>query len=766
MANSGEFRIHVESILEQNQSGYLHQCLSSADNVPLRVDMIRQIIEHSPESVVHRNAAGAYPIHLACALGALEVVEYLVNVVTTSPSFASNMGAIPLHLASYHGHVEVCKFLLTFDSTQVSVRTTDGLLPEDTAKLGGHEALVEMLAQIRLLQEERVQQDDSVVEWSLSVQHSTEAAAGTSPLSGLAKYLSPSKQSTVVDTVEGEVFVSDEHTRIESRPISASIKTKFTLPTPVQLELSITSEAPDFRPAFSVEYNQQQDVLADEFQRASLLENEGDHYHGPGAKHGNFDPPELQDSLMFNLSEEIVMVDRHASNNNNTALSALPISGTTKQQQERDAVYFKEFIEGTTVPKHSAFMFDASRKKPHTQPIHSRPTTTGKTAYNANQPLNIVSNNYEPRPTTANAAPPGTENTRLSGTVGSPKHTVFHTVPLHHEVSVPGIIITSAAVLQSSPNTKQRVIRTPATSTHRPRQNPATSADTIGPPHLNDSVSVLSIDLQGLPDMRSDITPPEQVYTLCKPLRPTSPRSPRSGGPKKPSSARIMRSPEPATTTPTTAAIRNKINKNDDREQGNMASGEPISKSLAARRLQGKASPPLRQSAAPVAVELPPVTRDKVLSIKHRWSQMRPVMLYSDELDAAGEEGSNKYSSNVTRGAFVPSKILRSKITAAELMSPSKQSKIDLTQMAQEAIRIAEDPAFTPTIQPVHYAAADGHPNSVKPQLVTAPAVPRAQMYEMFASAVATKPVHMQAPILHIIPQAVVEEAQLEQLSL
>lgn len=734
--------------------------------------MVRQIIEHSPESVVHRNAAGAYPIHLACALGGLDVVEYLVNVVTTSTSFASDMGAIPLHLAAYHGHEEVCKFLLACNSAQVSVRTTDGLLPEDAAKLGGHEVLVEMLAQIRQLQEERNQQDDSVLEekWSLSVQHSLEAP-GTSPLSGLAKYLSPSKQTGMMDTVDGEVLVSDEHTKIESRPISASIKTKFTLPTPIQLELSISSEAPDFRPAFSVEYSQPQDEMMDEFQRASLLEDEGERYHGPGENHGNFQPPELQDSLMFNLSEEIVLVDRNMPNN--TTLSALPISGTTKQQQERDAVYFREFIEGTTntVHKHSAFMFDASRKKATTQPPHSRPTTSSKAAYNPNQPLNIVSNNYEPRPTTASAAPPGGENAKHT-TGGSPKHTVFHTVPLHHEVSVPGIIITSAAVLQSSPNTKQRVIRSPATtSSHRPRLNPATPAHTnTGPPHLNDSVSVLSIDLQGHPDMRSDITPPEQVYTLCKPLRPTSPRTPRSGGHKMPGSARGMRTPDPATTTTPTAAPTNDKNKNKQISQGEgtPASGEPISRSLAARRLQGKASPQQRQSAAPisVAVELPPVTRDKVLPIKHRWSQIRPVVLYSDELDAATED-SNKYPSNVTRGAFVPSKILRAKITAAELMSPSKQSKIDLTQMAQEAIRIAEDPAFTPTIQPVHYPAADGNSNNVKPQHVPAPAVPRAQMYEMFASPVATKPVHnMQAPILHIIPQAVVEDTQLEQLSL
>ena len=65
-----------------------------------QLEILRIMLDESPESVSHRDTAGNLPLHLAITHGAsLEVVEAIYNVYPTAALLPDNQGNLPVHFA-------------------------------------------------------------------------------------------------------------------------------------------------------------------------------------------------------------------------------------------------------------------------------------------------------------------------------------------------------------------------------------------------------------------------------------------------------------------------------------------------------------------------------------------------------------------------------------------------------------------------------------------------------------------------------------------
>nr|XP_022900438.1 death-associated protein kinase 1-like isoform X1 [Onthophagus taurus] len=94
-----------------------------------------------------KDSHGDYPIHIACALGLLEVVQTLcalgcsVEVTTTG-------GLFPLHLAARNGHIHVVRCLCTA-GCNIEVKNSDNIRADITALKYGHNDIAELLDKLR-----------------------------------------------------------------------------------------------------------------------------------------------------------------------------------------------------------------------------------------------------------------------------------------------------------------------------------------------------------------------------------------------------------------------------------------------------------------------------------------------------------------------------------------------------------------------------------------------------------------------------------------
>ena len=60
--------------------------------------------------------AGWNAVHLACWVGDLEMVQWLIDVCALSPAIEDNKGRSPIHLAVKRGYTEIVEFLAEYDS--------------------------------------------------------------------------------------------------------------------------------------------------------------------------------------------------------------------------------------------------------------------------------------------------------------------------------------------------------------------------------------------------------------------------------------------------------------------------------------------------------------------------------------------------------------------------------------------------------------------------------------------------------------------------
>ena len=68
--------------------------------------------------------AGWNALHLACYIGNLEMVKWLIDVCELSPASKDNKGTSPFHTAIVNGNHEIVEFLVEYDGRMKYNRTS------------------------------------------------------------------------------------------------------------------------------------------------------------------------------------------------------------------------------------------------------------------------------------------------------------------------------------------------------------------------------------------------------------------------------------------------------------------------------------------------------------------------------------------------------------------------------------------------------------------------------------------------------------------
>ncbi|KRT78934.1 Ankyrin repeat-containing protein, partial [Oryctes borbonicus] len=95
-----------------------------------------------------RDSHGDYPIHIACALGLLDVVQTLC-ALGCSVEVPTRKGLYPLHLAAKKGHIHIVRCLCTA-GCNIDVKNTDNIRADITALKYGHNDIAELLDRLRV----------------------------------------------------------------------------------------------------------------------------------------------------------------------------------------------------------------------------------------------------------------------------------------------------------------------------------------------------------------------------------------------------------------------------------------------------------------------------------------------------------------------------------------------------------------------------------------------------------------------------------------
>ena len=91
------------------------------------LDLVKFLIEIKHCKVLIRNKDGELPLHHACRLGNLDVVKYLVNMITVK--YENNTGDTPLCVAVGFVHTDVVQFLVEIDNCDVNHQNKNGDTP-------------------------------------------------------------------------------------------------------------------------------------------------------------------------------------------------------------------------------------------------------------------------------------------------------------------------------------------------------------------------------------------------------------------------------------------------------------------------------------------------------------------------------------------------------------------------------------------------------------------------------------------------------------
>ena len=74
--------------------------------------------------------AGWNALHLACYIGNLEMVKWLIDVCALSPAIKDKNGTSPIHSAIKGGYTEIVEFLVEYDGSLVySLHENTGFYP-------------------------------------------------------------------------------------------------------------------------------------------------------------------------------------------------------------------------------------------------------------------------------------------------------------------------------------------------------------------------------------------------------------------------------------------------------------------------------------------------------------------------------------------------------------------------------------------------------------------------------------------------------------
>jgi len=105
--------------------------------VEKRADLVRRLMEHGANATVE-SGSGMTPLHIACGIGALEVVEVLLDAGGDLRAPASNkFGSLPIHLAASSGNAAKVIDMLLKRGSPAHVANLRGSFPIHGAAMSG-----------------------------------------------------------------------------------------------------------------------------------------------------------------------------------------------------------------------------------------------------------------------------------------------------------------------------------------------------------------------------------------------------------------------------------------------------------------------------------------------------------------------------------------------------------------------------------------------------------------------------------------------------
>ena len=109
------------------------------------LEVVKYLITEAKADPNRARKNGVSPLYTACGRGHLEVVKYLITEAKADVNKADNNGASPLHAACGGCHLEVVKYLITQAKADVKQAMNDGASPLYVACHQGHLEVVKYL---------------------------------------------------------------------------------------------------------------------------------------------------------------------------------------------------------------------------------------------------------------------------------------------------------------------------------------------------------------------------------------------------------------------------------------------------------------------------------------------------------------------------------------------------------------------------------------------------------------------------------------------
>ena len=142
---SGNMALHVAAASYQSNN-----INNNAPNGYLEI--IKYIIQELHIPVDMTNDMGWTAVHLASAVGHVDVVRYLVDHMRAAASLLNHPtgdgnGETPLHLASRNGHVDMVRYLISVGRVSLTSTNREGQTPQEVACISGQDLVVDYYVQ-------------------------------------------------------------------------------------------------------------------------------------------------------------------------------------------------------------------------------------------------------------------------------------------------------------------------------------------------------------------------------------------------------------------------------------------------------------------------------------------------------------------------------------------------------------------------------------------------------------------------------------------